>query len=486
VIGTAAASGTILNDDASVSIAAASASKAEGQSGSTPFTFTATRTGDISVAHTANWAVTGSGTNAATAADFLGAALPTGTVSFGIGETSKTITVNVLGETSVETDEGFTITLSTPSSGLVIGTAAASGTIQNDDSASPTTPSVSGVAYHWKSHALLSGVTISAESFSSGSSSTALQFRDVRTDASGNVLVDLWGNGATDAGNFGAELTLGTGITASFQSSLPVDWTVLQNSGAGSLSLAGFGLTSVTGSTKLGTLTFAKSTADTPLSVNLQAGEYGSLGATPLTLVSRVDLTGADGVFQIDLGAGTYTVDASRGVTDVGRAITSADALAALKMAVGLNPNNDPDGVGPLQPLRASPYQFLAADVNNSGTITSVDALSILKMAVRLADAPTAEWLLLREQDTFWNAGSSSYSVTRSAVPNAELPVSLQIGGAVTQNLVGVLTGDVNGSWRPLDANGNALAEGTYQALPDSYFLNRSSTLGVPLDLWGL
>ena len=485
VIGTATASGTIINDDASVSIVAASASKAEGNSGTTAYTFTATRTGDTTTAHTASWAVTGSGTNGATASDFVGGVLPSDTVSFGIGVTSQTITVNVLGDTSVETDEGFTVTLSNPSTGLLIGTATASGTIQNDDSSTPASPSVSGVVYHWKSHALLSGVTVSAENSSSGSSSTALEFRDVRTDASGNVLVDLWGNGASGVGNFGADLSLGTGITAAFQSSLPGDWTVLQNSGAGSLSLAGFGLTSVSGSTKLGTLTFTKSGSATPFSVSLQSGEYGTLTATSLSLGYVSDVTGADGVFQIDVGAGTYTLDASRSVSDVGRAVSSADALAALKLAVSLNPNSDPDGMGPLQPARVSPYQFLAADVNNSGTITSADALSILKMAVRLVDAPQAEWLFLREQDTFWNAGSSSYSVTRSAVPNAELPVSLQIGGAVTQNLVGVLTGDVNGSWRPVDANGNALAEGAYPVLPDSYFVALSSTLGAPLDLWG-
>jgi hypothetical protein len=260
----------------------------------------------------------------------------------------------------------------------------------------------------------------------------------------------------------------------------------LQNSAAGTLSLAGFGLTSVSGSTKLGTLTFTNGSAATPFSVSLQAGEYGTLSATPLSLGYLSDVTDADGAFQVELGAGAYMVDASRGVSDVGRAITSADALAALKLAVGLNPNSDPDGTGPLQPMSVSPYQFLAADVNNSGTITSVDALSILKMAVKLADAPQAEWLFLREQDTFWNASTSSFSVTRSAVPNAELPMGMQMSVAITLNLVGVLTGDVNGSWRPLDANGNALADGAYPALPDSYFVTLGSTLGAPTDLWGL
>ncbi|SEP50536.1 Calx-beta domain-containing protein, partial [Rhodospirillales bacterium URHD0017] len=135
-IGTATASGTIRNDEtsqASLSIAALSADKVEGQSGSTAFTFTVTRGGNTSIASSAGWAVTGSGANAAAASDFAGSVLPSGTVSFTAGETSKTITVNVAGDTVVEPDEGFTVTLSNPAASTTIGTATASGTIRNDD-----------------------------------------------------------------------------------------------------------------------------------------------------------------------------------------------------------------------------------------------------------------------------------------------------------------------------------------------------------------
>ncbi|MFZ5779479.1 MAG: Calx-beta domain-containing protein, partial [Pseudomonadota bacterium] len=138
VIGTATATGTIVNDDAPVSstlaISANNASLSEGDGGATAFTFTVTRTGDTSVASTASYAVTGSGASPATGADFTGGTFPSGIVSFAAGETSKTITVNVAGDSSVEADEGFTVTLSNPSAGTVIGTAAATSTILNDDS----------------------------------------------------------------------------------------------------------------------------------------------------------------------------------------------------------------------------------------------------------------------------------------------------------------------------------------------------------------
>ena len=132
-ISTNSATGLILNDDATVSIAASSGTKLEGHTGSTPFTFTVTRSGYTTPAATVDWAVTGAGASQATAADFTGNALPTGTVSFGAGETSKTITVNVVGDTVVEPNEGFEVTLANPSAGITIGTASATGTIQNDD-----------------------------------------------------------------------------------------------------------------------------------------------------------------------------------------------------------------------------------------------------------------------------------------------------------------------------------------------------------------
>ena len=119
---------------ASLAIAAAAASKAEGNTGSTPFTFTVTRSGDTTGASSATYTVSGSGANPANAADF-GGAFPTGTVSFAAGQTSQLVTINVAGDTTVEANEGFTVTLSAPSAGTTITTAAATGVILDDDGA---------------------------------------------------------------------------------------------------------------------------------------------------------------------------------------------------------------------------------------------------------------------------------------------------------------------------------------------------------------
>ena len=118
----------------SLAIAPTDATKNEGNTGTTPFTFTVTRTGDVqTIASTATYTVTGSGANPADAADFVGGTFPTGTVNFAAGETSpKTITINVAGDSNVEPNENFTVTLSSPSNALLI-TPSAIGTITNDD-----------------------------------------------------------------------------------------------------------------------------------------------------------------------------------------------------------------------------------------------------------------------------------------------------------------------------------------------------------------
>ena len=126
-IGTGAASGLIVNDDADLSIAADSVSQAEGDNGTTAFTFTVTRTGDLTQATTADWSVSGD----ADATDF-GGAIPSGQVSFAAGQSTATITVEATGDLDVENDEAFTVTLSNANN-ATISQPTASSVIVNDD-----------------------------------------------------------------------------------------------------------------------------------------------------------------------------------------------------------------------------------------------------------------------------------------------------------------------------------------------------------------
>ncbi|MFO1161401.1 MAG: cadherin-like domain-containing protein [Reyranellaceae bacterium] len=105
----------------------------EGRSGITSsFTFEVTRWGDSSLTQSATWTLTGSGDHPADAADF-GGTLPSGTVTFAPGEITKTIAIGVTGDTDIEFDEGFMVTLSAPTAGLMLLAGQANGMISNDD-----------------------------------------------------------------------------------------------------------------------------------------------------------------------------------------------------------------------------------------------------------------------------------------------------------------------------------------------------------------
>ncbi|MEG4045186.1 FG-GAP-like repeat-containing protein, partial [Microcoleus sp. Pol17C2] len=139
------------NDAIDYTIAAATASIAEGNSGKTAVTFTVTRSGGIDAASSVNYAIAGTATNSSDYNNIggtSGATGVTGTVNFAAGETSKTITFDVLGDAIIEPEETITVTLSNPVAPgptPTITTADATTTIGNDDTAGVTVNPASGL-----------------------------------------------------------------------------------------------------------------------------------------------------------------------------------------------------------------------------------------------------------------------------------------------------------------------------------------------------
>jgi hypothetical protein len=196
----------------------------------------------------------------------------------------------------------------------------------------------------------------------------------------------------------------------------------------------------------------------------------------------------SNGAYAIDaLTPGNYSIAAAKtiGATETtSSAISSADALAALKIAVGRNPNADPDGAsGPMSAPAVSPYQFIAADANQDGKVTSADALAILKMAVKRADAPAREILFVNESHDFWNeaanSGQGAYTTTRADVKWTEGDKLFTSPDVSNVNLVAVLKGDVNGSWA-----GNSAVNAP--VLDNTYFTQLAATLNAPVTQWVL
>jgi Calx-beta domain/RTX calcium-binding nonapeptide repeat (4 copies) len=108
-------------------VSIASVSAAEGNSGSTTFSF------GVRLSHRAPFAVgvsyaTTDG-SATAGSDYQSAS---GKVTFAPGQTSAAINIAVTGDTTVEQDETFTVSLSAPTN-ATLGAASATGTIRNDD-----------------------------------------------------------------------------------------------------------------------------------------------------------------------------------------------------------------------------------------------------------------------------------------------------------------------------------------------------------------
>ncbi len=114
----------ITGEQASFAIADASAAENSGS-----VSLTVTRSGLTEGSATLDYGISGGTATAGT--DFNAAG---GTVNFADGETTASIVVPVTGDSTVELDETFTVTISNPSTGSIT-TAEATGTITNDDSA---------------------------------------------------------------------------------------------------------------------------------------------------------------------------------------------------------------------------------------------------------------------------------------------------------------------------------------------------------------
>ncbi len=129
------ATGTITNDDAGVTVAVSPSSVDE--DGATNLVYTFTRTGSITGALTVNFSIAGTA-DPSTDYTQTGAATftpPTGTVTFGAGNSTATVTIDPSADATTEADETVILTVTT-GTGYEVGVPdSATGTINNDDNA---------------------------------------------------------------------------------------------------------------------------------------------------------------------------------------------------------------------------------------------------------------------------------------------------------------------------------------------------------------
>ncbi|MFB2920993.1 Calx-beta domain-containing protein [Aerosakkonema funiforme] len=129
------------NDGINYAVSAGVVSISEGNSASNPLTFTVSRGGGIDAASSVDFAIAGTATNNSDYNNIggtSGATGTTGTINFAAGETQKTITMNVVGDTAFEPDETVIVSLSNPvapGQTPTISNSSATTTINNDDTA---------------------------------------------------------------------------------------------------------------------------------------------------------------------------------------------------------------------------------------------------------------------------------------------------------------------------------------------------------------
>jgi hypothetical protein len=156
--------------------------------------------------------------------------------------------------------------------------------------------------------------------------------------------------------------------------------------------------------------------------------------------------TGTAGTASVpDLADASVLIQASRTVpADEALATTNAvnlqDAIAILKMIVGLNVNSGTQAL--------SPYQALAADFDGNSRVELNDAIGVLKHVVGLTGAgtPKPEWRFVDE------ASAAVVAIKGNAALSPGQPPAINVdltGAEATAHvgLVGYLRGDVDGSF---------------------------------------
>jgi serralysin len=163
------------------------------------------------------------------------------------------------------------------------------------------------------------------------------------------------------------------------------------------------------------------------------------LGGVDLVYGTQSASTDAQGLTHLIPLTGDQPAQATRAIptAEVGatsNAVNLQDAIAILKMIVGLEVN------GPGRPL--SPYQVLAADFDGNGLVQLSDAIGVLKHVVGLpADQPA--WHFLAEADT----AALAKAALSPGLPDPSLSLATNTDSSFPQGLVAYLSGDVDDSF---------------------------------------
>jgi hypothetical protein len=410
------ATGTITNDDTDVSVAVAPLSVNE--DGATNLVYTFTRVGVTSTPLTANFTIAGTATfntdyTQTGAATFVP---PNGTVTFGAGNSTATVTVDPSADITSELDETVILTLAAGTGYNVIEPSSATGTITNDDVVVSVAVSPGAVAedgatnlvYTFTRNDAANPLTVN---FSVGGTAT---FTTDYTQTGAAAFTPPTGTVSFAAGELTATVTVDPVADSSVEPDETVVLTVI----------AGSGYTVGAPSSATGTIT----NDDTDVSVAVAPASTLEDGAGNLVYTfTRAGVTtgaltanftiGGTATFSTDysqIGAATFapptgTVDFAAG---------SSTATVTIDPAADTTVESDETVI--LAVAAGTGYNVAAVNNSATGTITNDDT----DVSVAVAPLSVAED----------GAPNLVYTFTRAGVTGTPLTVNFTIGGTATFN----------------------------------------------------
>ena len=414
------ATGTITNDDTSVSVAVSPGSVAE--DGATNLVYTFTRTGVISGPLAVNFTVGGTASFGASPNDYTqtGATLftpPVGVVTFAAGSSTATVTIDPDADTTVEPDETVDLTV-TVGAGYSVGTpASASGTITNDDTDVSVAVSPGSVAEDGATNLVYTftrnGVTTSAltVNFSVGGSANFGVSPNDYTQTGATSFTPPTGTVTFAAGSSTALVTIDPEADSTVEPDETVDLTVT----------AGAGYNVGSPSAASGTIT----NDDTAVSVAVSPGSVAEDGATNLVYTfTRNGVTTNSLTVNFSVGGSAsfpsdYSESGATTFTSTSGTVTFA--AGSPTATVTIDPSADstvePDETVDLTLTAGAGYN-VGSPSAASGTITNDDT----DVSIAVSPASVAED----------GATNLVYTFTRNGVTSGALTVNFSVGGTAS------------------------------------------------------
>jgi hypothetical protein len=376
------------------------------------------------------WSVKGLGQYGVDASDFAGGVMPSGIATFARGDTTKLIQFRVAGDSTLEHDETMQIQVQVPSLAFTqvsLGAGTSTITVIDNDLSS-----YSGSAKYWKNDkplTLNSGWMIEASN--NLTPNADIEVRSVNYDASSNTIKgEIWINNSSAVSNIDLHFAKPTAANFSVVAGSGIaSWTLLQNNHGEFFDLAAIGGSATNGPVKL--IEFSISNISIGQEIQLTRGVVGDLELSSQKLFTTKSMTIKNGVIDTLANEGDYALTDGTSPSTAGAlySVDSRDALLALKMA------NGSIGTSAVE----NRLQFVAADVNKSGQVTALDAWLILRDLVGMDSGQVGEWQLVNQK-------SPTTSLNAQHAWDPQL-IDITLNQTGTVDLIGVIRGDVDGSW---------------------------------------